>query len=222
MMLSFCDSDCKKTTRLFRSNQPLIIYKNIMKKLLLTLAIAVTGFTAANAQIQEGNVLMGTNISNISFGLDKPNVFSFNLNPKAAWFIADGIALGGDVSFGLETQKRAGTGINYGVGALGRYYSGETSGDVVKNSMFFGEATVGISGINPAGTIGSTNGLGFSFGPGFTYFVTKSIGLETLLKYNGVVGFGSSPYAHNLSLGLGFQVYLPGKATAKKVKNDMN
>lgn len=191
-----------------------------MKKLLLTLAIAVTGFTAANAQIQKGNVLMGGNISNIRFGLDAPNEFSFNLNPKAAWFVQDGIALGGEVNFGLLTAKNAGTSINYGVGALGRYYAGETSGDVVKNSMFFGEATVGINGINPA--VGdNTNGLGFSFGPGFTYFVTKNIGLETLLKYNGVVGFGQSAYAHNLSLGFGLQIYLPGQATAKKIKSDM-
>ncbi|OAQ37979.1 hypothetical protein A5893_16560 [Pedobacter psychrophilus] len=192
-----------------------------MKKVLLTIAMAVVAFTITQAQIQKGNVLMGANISNINFGLDKPNVFSFNLNPKVAWFVADGVALGTDLNFGLQTAKNAGTDINYGIGALGRYYSGETSGEVVKNSMLFGEATVGISGVNPS-IGGSTNGLGFSFGPGFTYFITNSIGLEALLKYNGVVGFGSSAYAHSLSLGFGFQVYLPGQATARKVKNDMN
>ncbi len=192
-----------------------------MKKIIFTILVAVVSLTTANAQIQKGNVLIGANISNISFGLDKPNYFSFNLNPKAAWFIEDGIALGTDLSFGLATSKGQGSDISYGIGALGRFYSGESSGDVVRNSMFFGEATVGISGVNPAAG-GSTNGLGFSFGPGFTYFVTNNIGLEALLKYNGVVGFGSSAYAHNLSLGFGFQIYLPGKSTAKRVKNDMN
>ncbi|EDM38445.1 hypothetical protein PBAL39_02482 [Pedobacter sp. BAL39] len=192
-----------------------------MKKLLFTTSLCVAAFFNTNAQISKGNVMIGANITNLSFGLDKPNEFSFALNPKAAWFVQDGLALGGDVSFGLQTAKNAGTSINYGVGALGRYYGATGANEVVKNSRFFGEATVGVSGRNPA--VGeSTNGLGFSFGPGFTYFVTESIGLETLLKYNGVVGFGNSAYGHNLTLGVGFQIYLPGKSTARKVQRDMN
>lgn len=191
-----------------------------MKKLTLTLILGIMVLFGANAQIQKGNVMMGANLSNISFGLDKPNVFSLKINPKAAWFVQDGLALGGDVSFGLATAKGAGTDISYGVGALGRYYGATGADEVIKNSRFFGEATVGISGVNPS-VGGSTNGLGFSFGPGWTYFVTPSIGLEALLKYNGVVGFGSSAYAHNLGLGVGFQIYLPGKGTARKVQKDM-
>jgi len=191
-----------------------------MKKLTLTLILGIAVLFGANAQIQKGNVMMGANISNINFGLDKPNVFSLKINPKAAWFVQDGLALGGDVSFGLATAKGAGTDISYGVGALGRYYGATGANELVKNSRFFGEATVGISGVNPS-VGGSTNGLGFSFGPGWTYFVTPSIGLEALLKYNGVVGFGSSAYAHNLGLGVGFQIYLPGKGTARKVQRDM-
>ncbi|NQX56316.1 hypothetical protein HQN86_22030 [Pedobacter panaciterrae] len=191
-----------------------------MKKLTLTLVLCVTVLFGATAQIQKGNVMIGANLSNISFGLDKPNVFSLKINPKAAWFVQDGLALGGDVSFGLATAKNAGTDISYGIGALGRYYGATGANEVVNNSRFFGEATVGVSGVNPS-VGGSTNGLGFSFGPGWTYFVTPSIGLEALLKYNGVVGFGSSAYAHNLGLAVGFQIYLPGKGTARKVQRDM-
>lgn len=191
-----------------------------MKKLFFTVSLCIGVLFGANAQIQKGNVMMGANISNISFGMDKPNVFSLKINPKAAWFVQDGLALGGDVSFGLNTQKNAGTDINYGIGALGRYYGATGANQVVNNSRFFGEATLGVNGINPAKG-GSTNGLGFSFGPGFTYFITPSIGLEGLLKYNGVVGFGSSAYAHQLSLGVGFQIYLPGKSTARKVERDV-
>ncbi|TKC09545.1 hypothetical protein [Pedobacter frigoris] len=192
-----------------------------MKKLTLTFALGIAVMFGANAQIQKGHVMMGANISRINFGLDKPNVFDLEINPKAAWFVQDGLALGGDVLFGLSTQKGGGTDINYGIGALGRYYGATGANEVVNNSRFFGEATVGINGVNPAQG-GSTNGLGISFGPGFTYFVTPSIGLEGLLKYNGVVGFGSSAYAHKLSLGVGFQIYLPGKSTARKVERDMN
>ncbi|SMC98393.1 hypothetical protein [Pedobacter africanus] len=192
-----------------------------MKKLIFTIILGSTLAFAANAQIQKGNVMIGANLSNIKFGLDKPNAFTFNISPKAAWFVQDGLAFGGEVNLGLATQKGSGTDISYGISALGRYYGETGANEVVKSSRFFGEATVGVQGYNPSAG-GSTNGLGFSFGPGFTYFVTPSIGLEALLKYNGVVGFGSSAYAHNLGLGVGFQIYLPGKSTARKVQKDMN
>ena len=192
-----------------------------MKKLIFTIILGSTLAFAANAQIQKGNVMIGANLSNIKFGLDKPNAFTFNISPKAAWFVQDGLAFGGEVNLGLATQKGSGTDISYGVSALGRYYGQTGANEIVKSSRFFGEAKVGVQGYNPSGG-GSTNGLGFSFGPGFTYFVTPSIGLEALLKYNGVVGFGSSAYAHNLGLGVGFQIYLPGKSTARKVQKDMN
>jgi hypothetical protein len=122
--------------------------QNLMKKIILTCAIAL-GFLTTQAQIQKGNVMMGANISDISFGLDKPNVFSLSINPKAAWFVQDGLALGGEVNLGLSTVKNAGTNVNYGVGALGRYYGSTGANEVVRNSRFFGEATVGINGINP-------------------------------------------------------------------------
>ncbi|WP_316814641.1 hypothetical protein [Pedobacter nyackensis] len=191
-----------------------------MKKLFFTVILGGSIAFGANAQIQKGNVMMGANLSNIRFGLDKPNQFTFNISPKVAWFVQDGLAIGADVNLGLATQKGSGTDFSYGVSALGRYYGETGANEVVKSSKFFGEATVGIQGYNPSGG-GSTNGLGFSFGPGFTYFVTPSIGLEALLKYNGVLGFGSSPYAHNLGIGVGFQIYLPGKSTVRKIERDM-
>jgi hypothetical protein len=190
-----------------------------MKRIILTCAIALS-FLTSQAQIQKGNVMMGANLSNISFGLDEPNIFRLNINPKAAWFVQDGLALGGDVNLGLSTLKGAGTNVNYGIGALGRYYGATGANEVVNNSRFFGEVTVGIAGENPSEGP-STNGLGFSFGPGFTYFVTPSIGLEALLKYQGTAGFGDSAYAHSLNLGIGFQIYLPGRSTAARVGRDV-
>jgi len=58
--------------------------------------------------------------------------------------------------------------------------------------------------------------LGLGFGPGYAYFITENIGLETLLKYNLIVGFGSSATNSNLNLSLGFQIYL-GSGRAKEV-----
>ncbi|MBL4678039.1 MAG: hypothetical protein JKY70_17805 [Mucilaginibacter sp.] len=174
----------------------------------------------ANAQIQQGNVMVGGSFSDISLGLDHSKVFSLNLTPKAAWFIKDNVALGAYVNLGIQTAKESSTTFKYGVGGLGRYYTGKDM-EIVKHGRFFGEATAGLGGINVSNGGGNTNGLDFSFGPGFSYFITPNIGLETLLKYNGVGGFGNAGYQSTLGLSFGFQIYLPGKRTLDKVKSDV-
>lgn len=193
-----------------------------MKKIIITTFVAIlsTGFLAS-AQIQKGNLMVGANFANMNLGLNDPKIFSLNLTPKAAWFIQDNLALGGYVNLGIETAKGSSTTTSYGVGALGRYYTGSNVA-VLKHGRIFAEATAGIGGVNVSDGGGNTNGLNLSVGPGFAYFVTPNLGLETLLKYNGLVGFGSQTYQSNLNLSFGFQIYLPGKATESKIKSDMN
>ncbi|GAB3920019.1 hypothetical protein [Mucilaginibacter myungsuensis] len=192
-----------------------------MKKFtFIALVTLLAGTFTAKAQIQEGNVMVGGNLSNINFGLNSPNVFSLNITPKAAWFVVDNVALGGYVNLGVQTAKGSSTVFDYGAGGLGRYYTGNDVA-VLKHGRFFGEANVGIGGRNVSNGGANTNGLALGFGPGFAYFITPNIGLETLLKYNGNVGFGSQTYAHDLNLSFGFQIYLPGRSTANKVKGDV-
>jgi hypothetical protein len=192
-----------------------------MKKFtLLSFLILMTLIFSAKAQIQKGNVLVGGNFANLNLGLNSPNVFSFDITPKAAWFVQDNIALGGYVNLGLQTAKGSSTTTNYGVGALGRYYTGSDV-EVLRHGRIFGEATAGIGGVNVSDGGGNTNGFNFSVGPGFAYFVTPSIGLETLLKYNGLTGFGNQSFQSSLQLSFGFQVYLSGRGTVNKVKGDV-
>lgn len=192
-----------------------------MKKtsLLVLIASLFIGLSAS-AQIQKGNVLMGGDLANINLGLDNSKVFQFNVTPKAAWFVKDNVALGGYVNLGIQTAHEQSTTFTYGVGGLGRYYAGSDM-TVLRHGRFFGEANIGIGGINVSDGGEHTNGLDFGFGPGFAYFVTPSLGLETLLKYNGVGGFGNAGYQSTLTLNFGFQVYLPGRATAAKVRGDV-
>jgi hypothetical protein len=191
-----------------------------MKKITLaTLALIGLVFTA-KAQIQKGNVLIGGDLANLDLSLEKGGNFSGNISPKAAWFIQDNIAVGGYANFGISTFTGGGSTVSYGVGPLGRYYAGGGN-EVIKHGRFFGEANVGFQGVNYSGNGGNTNGLGFGVGPGFAYFITPSIGLETLLKYNAVTGFGNNGYSSALNLNFGFQVYLPGRSTAAKVRGDL-
>ena len=191
-----------------------------MKKFFLPLlCVMLCAGLSASAQIQRGNVMMGGNIGDLNLGLDAPNIFSIDITPKAAWFVQDNIALGGYVDLGLETAKNSSTTTRYGVGALGRYYTGT---DLAMNhGRLFAEATFGFGGVNVSDGGGKTNGVNFSIGPGYTYFITPSIGLEALLKYNGLTGFGNEGVQNNLNLSFGFQIYLPGRGTAAKVISDV-
>lgn len=195
-----------------------------MKKVLATLVIALSLVASkSDAQLQQGNVLVGGDLANFNLGLNKDSHFQISIDPKAAWFIRNNVALGGYVNLGLDIVKGS-TNTTYGVGALGRYYAGPNevnTESVLKHTRLFGEANVGIEGQNISGG-STTNGLGFGFGPGIAYFITPNIGLETLLKYNGIVGFGNDPFSSSLNLNVGFQIYLPGKSTKNKVMNDAN
>lgn len=185
---------------------------------LVTLAIIASTFSS-RAQIQKDNLLIGGNLANINLGLNDPKILSAEITPKVAWFIKDNIALGGYIDFGIQTAKNSNTTTNYGIGVLGRYYVGKEI-EIIKHSRFFGELTAGFGGVNVSDA-DNTNGLNLSAGPGFAYFITANVGLEVLLKYNSLVGFGSSPYQGNLNASFGFQIYLPCKSTERKVKNDL-
>jgi hypothetical protein len=189
------------------------------KVMMLSLAALVFGCSSI-AQIQKGNVLVGGDISKFNIDLGTSRQFQMNIDPKVAWFIRDNMALGAYFNLGILTAKRQGTSVTYGVGGLARYYtSGADNINVVRHSRFFIEATVGINGNNPS--VGdNTNGLGIGIGPGWTYFITPNIGLEALLEYQGIVGFGSSPTSSNLNLNVGFQIYLP-TARLKRAVNDI-
>lgn len=179
-----------------------------MKKLILLLFAGAFFFgKESTAQIQRGNVLVGGNLANLNINLGEGGYFSANITPKAAWFIRDNTAIGAYVDLDLSTAKGAGTNVIYGVGALGRYYVNDPNTNLVKHGRLFFEANAGIQGVDAGGS--STNGLGVGVGPGFAYFITENVGLEALLKYNGIVGFGDEAYTSNLGLNVGFQIYLP-------------
>jgi len=193
-----------------------------MKKSLFMLALAMTvGALGVEAQIQRGNVLVGADIANFDIGLNTGSIFHVRIDPKAAWFVRDNTALGAYVSLDYQTAKGQGSNFIYGVGALARQYAGSNAVPAVRHTRFFVEANVGIEGENySASSINTTtNGLGLGIGPGVAYFITPNIGLEGLLKYNGILGFGTRATSSNLNLNVGFQIYLPGRAIRNAATN---
>jgi hypothetical protein len=162
--------------------------------------------------------MVGADLANINLSLDEGGRSSIAIDPKAAFFIRTGLAIGAYLHFGLGTTKGEGTDIDYGIGALGRYYITDPQAQVVRNSRFFFEGTAGIEGTNLAEG-DNTNGLGLTIGPGWTYFVTPNIGLEALAKYRGIIGFGSKATSSNINLSLGLQIYLSKERASQSINN---
>ncbi len=65
----------------------------------------------------------------------------------------------------------------------------------------------------------TTNGFAFGVGPGYSYFITNNVALETNLKYNGLVGGGNTTYQNALGLNFGVQVFIPS-SRAKELRDN--
>ena len=190
-----------------------------MKKTALVFFTALLALgTTVHAQLQQGYFLVGGDIGKLGLDLNEGSKFNFNLSPKLAFFVKNNVALGAYINFGLATERHMGSDITYGVGALGRYYVSKADANPLGHSRLFFEGTVGIDGENTYAK-NSTNGLGLSFGPGIAHFITSNVGLEALVKYSGIVGFGNRTTTSNLVLGIGLQIYLPsGLGKSKGMK----
>jgi hypothetical protein len=176
----------------------------------------------AQAQLQKGNLMIGTGIANLNFGFQKGANVHFELNPQVGYFIKDNIVVGGLLNLGVDYQKSRGTNVTYGLNAFGRYYISDPTMVLLNHARFFGEASAGINGSNTKAEgkdAITTNGFGIGIGPGIAYFITPNISLEALAKYNLIIGGGTATTSNKISIGIGFQIYLP-TSKARAVYNE--
>jgi hypothetical protein len=89
----------------------------------------------------------------------------------------------------------------------------------LNHGRWFFEGNLGVGGQSTKGGT-STTGLDFGVGPGYSYFITPNIGLEGLVKYTGVTGFGNEGLTSNITFNVGFSIYIP-TSKAKQVVNDV-
>ncbi|WP_228547224.1 hypothetical protein [Nonlabens antarcticus] len=200
---------------------------NLNRSVLLAIFMIIGGVGISNAQLQEGTYMLGTDLGSgitstasnglfgFNFGLNDGAGYNVGLAPKVGYFVADNVMLGAVVNLGFtkspEINGEAAKATTYGIQALSRYYlaPGEAGVDNLLNKgRFFLEANAGIAGVNIKDGE-TTNGFAFGFGPGYSYFVTDNVALETSVKYNGLTGFGNAGYQNSLGLNLGIQIFLP-------------
>lgn len=207
-----------------------------MKKLLVLSALVIFAITSASAQIQEGNVMLGSDIGSglvnkastglfgLNFGLNEGAGYNVGISPKVGYFIKDNLLFGAVVNLGFtKSPENNGVGTKttaYGIQALSRYYlspNEEGIDNLLKEGRFFLEANAGFAGINTKDGP-TTNGFIYGFGPGYSYFVNQYVALEGILKYNGLVGGGNTTYQHSIGLNFGVQVFLPSSDVKKRIK----
>jgi len=163
-----------------------------MKKLLLTLT-AVAGLTlASNAQefgFEKGNFIVegSFGVSTLNNKNDDSKESSFQITPKAGYFVTDKIAVGVSLGYGQDkntTNPAAGkheeTESAFSAGVFGRYYFLDLG------SRFKTYTEAGVGYVNS--TIEETdvdklkaNGFGAGLGLGVNYFLTDKIAVNFAL-----------------------------------------
>ncbi len=168
--------------------------------------VETTPQTSANVglePIRQGNWMVGGSIGNIGYSFEGDQ-FNINLNPRAGYFVADGLAVGAQASLGLTAIKDEDNVYNYGISPFVRYYF---PGGASASGRFFGQGDIGIAGSKP----GSDVSLALGANVGYAHFITQTVALEVAAGYNySKANVNSGGGQSGLGVSVGFQIYLPG------------
>ena len=190
-----------------------------MKRVLLLSALFLAGVFAVNAQevnrpqtsanvgmtpIQKGNWIVGGSLGSLGYSFEGES-FNMSLNPRAGYFISDGLALGLGLVGAVATAPHSDTEWGYGVAPFVRYYFPKGSSST---GRFFAHGDIGIAG----SSLGSGATLQLGANVGYAHFITESVALEAMAGYNySKATVSGSEKASGLGVSLGFQIYLPGQ-----------
>lgn len=192
-----------------------------MKKITLLLSLLTVLTVAVQAQkvdatrpqtsanvgmepIKTGNWMVGGSLGNIGYSFEG-KAFNIALQPRAGYFISDGIAIGLQTNLGLKAVKDMDNEWSYGIAPFVRYYFPEGASST---GRFFGQGDVGIAG----GSAGKDVSFAFGLNLGYAHFITQSVALETTVGYNYTkANISTGDRNTGLGVGIGFQIYLPGK-----------
>lgn len=196
-----------------------------MKK--LTIIIATLSFitTSVFAQPRKGDWMVGAGIANSSAArVAGSTQFNVNLNPSAGYFLSNRVAVGTSVGLSYSKYARSLSSYSASLKPFARYYFSKKEGMQPKKLYLFGEvsagAGIGASRYDNNGVIEKRTGSTIlsSAGLGLTYFILPNVSVEGTfnMNYNTPINAAPAPGSNLVpSLGVGFQIYLPGR---KKVR----
>lgn len=142
-----------------------------MRKIILT-AIAVFGFTFANAQtggFSKGDVFISGALTVGSVKTGDVKTSSFEIEPKAGYFVTENIAIGAKLGYGTVKDVSDA----FTAGAFGRYYF-----TPVSQFSVFGQAGLDYTSIKDKITDTKSNEFGVNVGLGLSYFLSNHFAIE--------------------------------------------
>src|SRR5688572_18301036 len=88
----------------------------------LVIIVFFCNITITNAQLEKGTIMWGGNLLGGNIQTDNAGELNVLLSPKIAWFIRNGLAVGGYANLGLARSYQVAIEWTYQAGVLGRYY----------------------------------------------------------------------------------------------------
>jgi hypothetical protein len=164
-----------------------------MKKNLLILLTLFAGVFAADAQINQGTILVGAS-SNLAFASESPDggdSFSrFNINGKAGYFFVENLA--GGVRLGYDKLDEQS---EFTFGIFGRYY---INGNIITG--------LGIStnSFDPGGSSDNFSYTGINLEGGYAAFIADNLAIEPTLNLDL---FSGDYDATRFGFNIGFTLY---------------
>ncbi len=152
--------------------------------------------------------MVGGSLGSTGYNFDT-ETFSINVNPSAAYFVKDNIALGAAVGLGLNAYD-GGSSVNYSITPMIRYYFPEGA---TPTGRWFGE---GVAGIGGSHTKNNDNdepvSVVLGIAGGYNHFITRSVALEAKLGYTySKADIDAKSGISGLGVSVGFQIFLPGR-----------
>jgi opacity protein-like surface antigen len=196
-----------------------------MKRVFIVSIVLISTILLAHAQFNTHSKLIGAS-SSLDFGLfsqkddvtdEKVSIYNFELTPKAAYFIQNRIALGGEIHLSTSSSKPEGSDAikssSWLIGPFGRYYYKTVSGFVP-----FGEAGLGfgrevdkMTDFSGSPYTITHNIFYWRLGVGASVFLADNFSLEPMLAFRWEKAKnpegGGSHTTQGIMFGLGFVFY---------------
>ncbi|MFV9551654.1 outer membrane beta-barrel protein [Algibacter sp. PT7-4] len=180
-----------------------------MKTLTLFFLIVFTTLCSVNAQITEGNWMVGGDAHFTSNNLNGDTFTEIRINPNAGYFILDKLAGGLQLNLDFTNttpDESNNTASFYGFAPYARYYFLNTH----KRINIFTEASYSFRFGN-YGRGNTINWNGYGIKAGTALFFNNSVGIEFSLNYTDTSRKADNYRVKTLIVGFGFQIHLEKK-----------
>jgi hypothetical protein len=163
-----------------------------MKKKLFTMAVALLMAVTANAQFEQGKVYVGGSLTGLNLKYSGAEKFSFGLQAKGGYMIADDFMVLGNI--GYDHVGQSGVSDAFSVGVGGRYYI-EQNGIYLGVNCKYLHSSADYDDVMPGVEVG------------YTFFLNGTVTVEPALYYDQSLHSHSDFSTVGLKVGVGIYLF---------------